>query len=703
MRRPKLTSQSDESRRTVRFSFFLLTVALSPIFLQTSTISCKSGDTTLSELAVNLDGQDIVDGFDPDVRSYSAAARPGTHEALVHALSTDPNAQVWIDLVTDGQRERYLHGGLGGGDMVVLLPSGSSAIEVWVRAPKGASGFYSISVDVALEFPCTEQGILDAIALGGGPHTFDCDGPTVVQTQDEIMIDNDVILDGEGSLILDGALNHRLLQVEANVTAELRGMTLTNGVSVVGAIYIYPSGSLVLRNAVVSGNASSHAGGVYNGGTLAVVDSIISDNSAEYSGGGVTNAVAGVLTVMDSTIANNAAQQSGGGILNAGSLVLTRSTIALNSAGEEGGGILNNGGDAKITNSTVSGNSASGLGGGIRNSIDGQLELKSSTLSENAASSGGAIHNYDGFVDGLMMMTNTLVEGACAGYPATPAGGGNLESPGDTCGFTDPSDQVNVSAGALNLGPLQNNGGPTETHALLAGSIAIDQIPPSACVDQDGVPLTTDQRGTARPQGAECDVGAFELEGGGANTCPGITKFIVSPIAIPIGETESLISVVASDPDMSPEPLRTRLSATTGTFDDPSASSTIYRCGAPGTAMITVRATDGDPACDVQHTASIECPSDIPVNVCPNLFTVNAIPSNIPAGEDSTDVERRADDADDGPLPLVTTFYAFRGTFDDPNAEHTVYHCETSGIQEICADASDGACVKTLCTEVRCP
>ena len=64
------------------------------------------------------------------------------------------------------------------------------------------------------------------------------------------------------------------------------------------------------------------------------------------------------------------------------------------------------------------------------------------------------------------------------------------------------------------LGPLQNNGGPTETHALLPGSVAIDQIPEADCVDEDGEPLITDQRGELRPAGAEskCDVGAFEVQ-----------------------------------------------------------------------------------------------------------------------------------------------------------------------------------------------
>jgi hypothetical protein len=75
-----------------------------------------------------------------------------------------------------------------------------------------------------------------------------------------------------------------------------------------------------------------------------------------------------------------------------------------------------------------------------------------------------------------------------------------------TCGFDRGTDQVSVTAEDRKLGPLQDNGGPTMTHALLPGSVAIDVIPADACdVDED-------QRGEPRPGGTKCDVGAFELQ-----------------------------------------------------------------------------------------------------------------------------------------------------------------------------------------------
>ena len=289
----------------------------------------------------------------------------------------------------------------------------------------GAGGSDVFCVDSVCS--CDEAGIGAAIAEGGGPFTFDCDGRTTVVTEAAIVIDNDVVLDGEGDLTVDGNGTHRAFWVSETVTAELRGVTVTNG-----------------------------SVGVYN---------------------------------------------LGGGILNEGTLTLTDSTVSLNIAGG-GGGISNSvDGTLTVTNSTVSLNTAR-YGGGIENQADGLLTLTNSTVSGNAAPNGGGIYNFNG---GELTASGTLINNDCLGDPALP-GGYNIESPGDTCGFDQGTDLVNVSVDDLNLGPLQDNGGPTQTHALLPGSVAIDHIPAVDCeVDED-------QRGELRPGGAMCDVGAFEVQ-----------------------------------------------------------------------------------------------------------------------------------------------------------------------------------------------
>jgi hypothetical protein len=295
--------------------------------------------------------------------------------------------------------------------------------------------------------PCTEQGIRNAIAAGGGPYTFDCDGPTTVVTEATVDIDNDVILDGEGNLTVDGDKRHTVFWVEREVTAELRGLTVTGGV------------------------------GASGGGILTV----------------------GTLTLTNSTVSGNTALRTGGsGILNAGTLTLTNSTVSGND-GSVHGGAISGGGTLTLTNSTVSGNDDVGI------AHSGTVTLTNSTVSGN---SGAGID----IGSGTLTMANSLVDGECLGS-VTTTNGYNIESPGNTCGFDQPSDQVDVTEGQLDLGPLQDNGGPTMTHALGADSVAIDHIPVVDCeVDED-------QRGVLRPQGDACDVGSFELQPPPAEGC----------------------------------------------------------------------------------------------------------------------------------------------------------------------------------------
>ena len=124
------------------------------------------------------------------------------------------------------------------------------------------SALFAASPVHAAVFPCTEQGILDAIALGGGPHTFDCAGPTTVITSAEIVIDGDVILDGEGRLTVDGNDAHRVFLLNTSVSAELQNLQVTNGSAAPGG-GIRNRGQLVLKNVTLSNN--KRGGGIVNG------------------------------------------------------------------------------------------------------------------------------------------------------------------------------------------------------------------------------------------------------------------------------------------------------------------------------------------------------------------------------------------------------------------------------------------------------
>jgi len=308
--------------------------------------------------------------------------------------------------------------------------------------------------------PCTEQGIRLAVVLGGGPHTLECNGPTTVVTQAQIEIDNDVILDGEGNLTVDASGGgHRVFSVAAGITAELRGMT------------------------VMGGDGSSHqpGSGILNKGTLTLINSTVSGNTSQWgSPGGIYNVEGGSLTLENSNVSGNTTS----GIINEGTLTLINSTVSGNGTDYVGG--IYNSGTLTLINGTVSGNSAESGTGGIDNLPSGSVSLLASIVADNYRDGGTS---------------------NCRGHISS--NGYNIESPGNTCGFDpDGTDQVNVTEGELNLGTLQDNDGPTETHALLPGSVAIDQIPAADCE------VTEDQRDEPRPEtgGDACDVGSFERQ-----------------------------------------------------------------------------------------------------------------------------------------------------------------------------------------------
>jgi len=207
------------------------------------------------------------------------------------------------------------------------------------------------------------------------------------------------------------------------------------------------------------------------------------------------------LTLENLTIAfGNSA--TGGGVENIGSLIITNCTFFLNSAGS-GGGITNYD-MLTVTNSTFSGNSATPWGGGIYN--EGSLTITNSTFSGNSAVSGGGIYKRTAY--GTLTLLNTIVASSTSGgnCGGTIINDGNNIDDGTTCGWG--STDGSMSSTDPLLGALADNGGPTQTFALLAGSPAMDGVTFNA---PNGAP-STDQRGVARPQGVRYDIGAYESE-----------------------------------------------------------------------------------------------------------------------------------------------------------------------------------------------
>lgn len=277
------------------------------------------------------------------------------------------------------------------------------------------------------------------------------------------------------------------------------------------------NGTVTINDLKLSGGrvtgATDYGGGISNNGKLTLNNSTVSGNGAlgaSSSGSGILNGYGGILTLNNSTVSGNSAT-GGGGIADfGGTATITNSTISGNRAIGDNGGVggLVNLGNMKLINSTISGNSSTSPAsygvGGIQNS--GTMALVHSTVSNNSIAHG----NVAGIQNSrTMTLTNTLVANSQGGADCYSYMGGSGTPPAittfrgvnivedGTCGV--------AASTAPKLGALLDNGGPTLTRALLAGSPAIDTAATPLC-------KANDQRNIKRPQptAGKCDIGAFE-------------------------------------------------------------------------------------------------------------------------------------------------------------------------------------------------
>jgi hypothetical protein len=298
---------------------------------------------------------------------------------------------------------------------------------------------------------------------------------------------------GASTTIIRGGIESQLLVIRSGFALNLSGVTII-GAGIAGS-GISNSGILTLTDSTVSGGST---GGIGNSGTLTLINSTVSGNG---NLGGIGNG--GTLTLINSTVSGNSSAR-GGGIRNSGTLTLINSTISGNSALDQGGGIYNSG-TANLFNATIANNQAgnstfsgsSGTGGGVFNTPGATFNFQNTILAGNLETVGIP-------APPPVRTIFVAIAGECDG--TINSIGNNLMTIADCT--------VSGSAPILgnpNLGPLQNNGGPTQTHALLSGSPAIDAGDPGGCRDESGALLTTDQRGFRRPP-LGCDIGAFELQ-----------------------------------------------------------------------------------------------------------------------------------------------------------------------------------------------
>jgi parallel beta-helix repeat protein len=379
------------------------------------------------------------------------------------------------------------------------------------------------------------------------------------------LVSSTITLEGAGHTIArDGvAPEFRLLALNSSAQLTLHDVTLSGGAAGArsgGAIFnnqgiltvlnssisdnyadldgggIFNSeGTVTITDSTISGNDADKGGGWYNDRPLAttiVTGSTIRDNYAKVNGGGFYND-SGTITVIDSIIADNTTLRLGGGLYNfRGLLTITGSSITGNSAAD-GGGIYNdNDGQLDMTNSTVSGNTTDDDGGGIYTDITTTMNLTNVTITDNTAGGdGGGIRVWNSSTTTLV---RTIVSGNSASLGDEVArnsgsGGAIIADDHNVFGHSGisnadafynlPYGASDVTATSDGTAPtalaaildttLTDNGGPTETHNLVADSPAVDIAPGNDCTaaPTGGV----DQRGAPRPFGAGCDAGAVEF------------------------------------------------------------------------------------------------------------------------------------------------------------------------------------------------
>lgn len=406
-----------------------------------------------------------------------------------------------------------------------------------------------------------EDDILDKITLH--PGNYPMEEPNFYQTiygnSSLPQIRTSITIQGAGSekVMLSGSGIIRAIIVEPNGSLTLEKLTVTGfndgGISNHGQLSIIQSsftnnrtqsnggaiinfGLLNIHNSKIVDNTANTGGGIHNSGKVNIFNTMIENNTlidGDGPGGGINN-WGGEATIVNSTVKGNTIggygtgrggglanfgsmlvlgtsitgnyQAGGGGVFNASNLTLKNSTINENDA--IGGGGIYNEGTVTLENTTLSGNRAV-LGGGIYDSVTAITVLENTTITNNSVSyhpnpyynfaSGGGIEN-----DGALKAKNSIISNNIGGNcgAIVTSEGNNLDSDG-TCQLNGAND---ISLLDPLLGPLQDNGGLTKTHALLANSPAIDSGDNDTCPPRD-------QRGAIRPKNTSdpCDIGAYEV------------------------------------------------------------------------------------------------------------------------------------------------------------------------------------------------
>jgi hypothetical protein len=661
----------------------------------TSILAGRSGITSLhivshgSDGALQLGGETV-----DDLSKYDAELSQWSNSLTAHAdillygcnVAADPTGKAFVQQLAtltgaDVAASTDLTGSSAlGGDWDLEFSTGSieasGLLLDWAQAAY-QSVLATYAVTTTNDVVDANDGVLslrEAIAIANASIgvedtiNFGVSGTiTLNKTLSQLLLTDSArtTINGGNAITVSGGGETRVFQVGAenntSATATLNGLII--------------SGGTVGRDQPIPGiptpdtGLTGEGGGISNYGTLTVNNSTISGNLAS-RGGGISNE--GTLTVNNSTLSNNRLRDNipfgtGGGIYNEGTLTVSNSTLSGNNGRNEGGGILNFSGEATVSNSTLSGNGA-GNGGGISN-ISGLLRLRNSTVTANSAGAGqGSGVRSVGNANTRTEVVSSIIAGNSSSdvdfvFSTTTNSfaslGNNLIGTGDATGnFNQTGDQTGITTPGL--AALANNGGPTQTHALLSTSPAVNK-------GSNPDSLTTDQRGSARVQGGTIDIGAFESAFLPPNSAPTTTGIAT----VTVNEDAAATTINLFDAFADAETPDSGLSYSVTANSNPGLVSTslssgnlslAYAANAFGTANLTVRATDpGGLFVDTSFTVNVTAVNDAPVvnltSTSQSILSSNSLisgitVSDIDAGTSPVSVTLRVNS---GSLNVATT------------------------------------------------
>ena len=429
----------------------------------------------------------------PFVRDSNGFVDMGAHERHVF------NAPIVVSTATD-----ELDGDLTSGDL---------SLREAITLANGSPGVNTIT------FAASTMGSPFRLSLGQ------------LEIQDTLNITGN----GIENTVIDGQQLSRILEITGTAgDVTLSGLTLQNGRTTGnhvlfgppthhgGAIRSLTTGTLTISDSLVSQNSTTGTGAAggaifHDQGALSVVRSTLSGNTTANAAGGAILSYTGTTTVRESTLFGNSTSGSyapGGAIFSiGGSINVLQSTISGNSttgSNAHGAGLYSSYGGILVVQSTITQNTAvAGEGGGIfRDAGSGDINIRNSIIAGNTDNNTASDIRKPGTAS--LLVSGSLI-GRSNGTNLTPTTGSTKDGNGNFVGGLTDATKINPQLGSLRI-----NGGATRTHALLPGSLAIDNGSNSEAIDPingANIPFTTDQRGVLVPRitNTTVDMGAYEL------------------------------------------------------------------------------------------------------------------------------------------------------------------------------------------------